>query len=77
MTDRWQQVEKLCQSALELKESQRRAFLEEACAGDEALRREVEALLQFDSRGDRFIEQPALEVAAKMIAQEKSESLLE
>jgi hypothetical protein len=32
LTDRWQQVEKLCQSALELGESQRRAFVE-ACAG--------------------------------------------
>jgi len=28
LTDRWQQVEKLCQSALELGESQRRAFVE-------------------------------------------------
>jgi len=76
MTERWQKIEKLCQSALELKESQRRAFLDEACAGDEELRREVESLLKFDSRGDRFIEQPALEVAAKMMAQEKPESLL-
>ena len=33
-------------------------------------------LLKFDSRGDRFIEEPALEVAAKMMAQEKPESLL-
>ena len=74
--NRWQQVEKLCQAALELEESQRAAFLEEACAGDEELRREVESLLQFDSRGDRFIEEPALEVAAKMIAQEKPESLI-
>ena len=76
MTDRWQQVEKLCQSALELEERQRRAFLEEACAGDEELRREVESLLQFDRRGERFIEQPAVEVAAKMIAHEKPESLI-
>ena len=29
MTDRWQQIEKLCHSALELEESQRAAFLEE------------------------------------------------
>ena len=28
------------------------------------------------SRGDQFIEQPALEVAAKMMAHEKPESLL-
>jgi serine/threonine protein kinase len=76
MTDRWQQVEKICQSALELEESQRTAFLEKACAGDEELRREVESLLRFDSGGERFIEKPAMEVAAKMIAQEKPESLI-
>jgi eukaryotic-like serine/threonine-protein kinase len=70
MPERWQQIEKICQSALELGDSRRRAFLDEACAGDQELRREVESLLQFDSRGDRFIEQPALEVAAKMVAQE-------
>jgi eukaryotic-like serine/threonine-protein kinase len=71
MTERWQQIEKLCQSALELKESQRKAFLEEACAGDDELRREVESLLKFDRRGDRFIEEPALGVTAKMMAHEK------
>ena len=75
--NRWQQVEKLCQAALELEETRRAAFLEEACAGDEELRREVESLLQFDDgRGDRFIEEPALEVAAKMMAHEKPESLI-
>src|SRR5262245_31136934 len=71
---RWEQVEKLCQAALELEEHQRSAFLEEACRGDEELRREVESLLQFDRRQQRFIEQPAAEVAAKMIAHEKPES---
>jgi len=36
----------------------------------------VESLLQFETRGDRFIQEPALEVAAKMIAQAKPESLV-
>ena len=63
MTDRWQQIESLCQSALELKESLRVAFLDAACAGDEELRREVESLLRFEKPGDRFIEEPAVEVA--------------
>jgi serine/threonine protein kinase len=37
----------------------------------------VESLLQFDDRrGDRFIEQSALELAAKMMAHEKPESLV-
>ena len=67
---RWEQVERICHAALELEERQRTAFLEEACAGDEELRREVESLLKFDSRGERFIEKPAMEVAAKMVAQQ-------
>jgi eukaryotic-like serine/threonine-protein kinase len=68
--ERWQQIEKIYHSALELAESQRATLLEETCAGDEALRREVESLLRLDSRGNRFIEEPALEVATKMIAQQ-------
>src|SRR5215467_11567785 len=76
MTDRWQRVEELCQSALELEESRRAAFLEDACGGDAELQREVESLLRFEKRGCQFIEQPALEVAARMITPQKPESLL-
>jgi serine/threonine-protein kinase len=63
MNDRWQQVEKICQSALELEEGQRKAFIEQACAGDEGLRGEVESLLRFDKDRDRFIEQPGNSLA--------------
>ena len=31
--ERWQQIERLCHAALEREESQRAAFLEEACGG--------------------------------------------
>src|SRR6516165_5244589 len=74
--ERWQQIEKICHSALELEESQRVVFLEEACAGDEQLRQEVESLLRSEPSADRFIEEPALEAAAKMMAHERPESLL-
>jgi len=40
------------------------------------MRRDVESLLRYDKHGDRFIEQPAVEAAARMIAQEKPESLV-
>src|SRR5689334_871368 len=43
--ERWQQIEQLYHSALERKGGQRVAFLDAACAGDDALRREVESLL--------------------------------
>src|SRR5439155_7940607 len=74
--DRWQQIEKIYHSALELEESQRVAFLEKACAGDEALRQEVESLLRSERSGNSFIEEPALEVAGRIFAQENPESLL-
>jgi hypothetical protein len=43
--DRWQKIEELYHSAREREGSQRIAFLNEACAGDEMLRREIESLL--------------------------------
>jgi serine/threonine-protein kinase len=60
MADRWQQIEKVYHSALELAENERLAFLEKACGGDEALRHEVESLLRSEPSGDRFIDEPAL-----------------
>src|SRR5690242_17507769 len=39
--------------------AQRQAYLEEACRGDEALRRGVEALLEVHERAGRFLESPA------------------
>ena len=43
--ERWQQIENLYHLVLKQESSRRAAFLKEACAGDEALRREVESLL--------------------------------
>src|SRR5262249_44967808 len=42
---------------------ERAAFLEEACAGDGALRRRVEALLAAHARVGRFLERPVVEAA--------------
>jgi hypothetical protein len=43
--DRFQKAKRICGSALELEPDRREAFVEEACAGDESLRKEVESLL--------------------------------
>src|SRR5262245_55138304 len=40
--------------------AQRQAFLEQACAGDEALRRRVQALLEVHARAGSFLERPPL-----------------
>src|SRR5713226_5508618 len=72
--ERWQQIDKLYHSALECEASHRAAFLDQACAGDEALRREVESLLAYHTRAENFIESPALEIAATMLANEQAQS---
>lgn len=68
--ERWQRVERLYHLALEKQPVDRSAFLVEACAGDEELRREVESLLAYEDRAESFIESPALDVAARMMADE-------
>ncbi len=70
--ERWQEIGRLYHAALEREEGQRPAFLDEACAGDEDLRREVESLLAQEDAGDGFLEAPALEVAARALAQDRA-----
>ncbi len=70
--DHWQRIEQLCHAALEHEKSQQTAFLELACAGDEALRQEVETLLAHRSQAENFMEVPALAMAAKALAQDES-----
>jgi serine/threonine protein kinase len=72
--ERWQEIERLYNSALAVESGQREPFLKHACAGDESLQREVEQLLASQSRIERFIESPALEVAAKILAKDRTKS---
>ena len=44
--DRWQEVDRLLQLALELEPGKRPEFLDKQCAGNTELRQEVEALLK-------------------------------
>src|SRR6266550_4645886 len=74
--DRWQKIEELYHSAREREGSQRVAFLEGACEGDEALRQEVESLLAEEKRAEGFLATPALEISAKKMAEDQTRSLL-
>jgi serine/threonine-protein kinase len=67
-TDRWQLIERLYHSALELKPSQRGAYLQEACGADASLRQEVESLLAREEQAQSFIEEPALYIAARELS---------
>ena len=65
--ERWQQVDQLFQAAIELPPDERTVLLDKACAGDQALRDEVESLLTSDEQGLSFIDAPAFEMAATLL----------
>src|SRR5712692_4122871 len=66
--ERYRQIERLYQGALELPAGRERAaFVETACAGDEALRREVESLLGAHGQANSFLETPPDAFAAEMV----------
>ena len=70
-TRRWRKVEDLYHAAREIDQGRRAAFLEDACAGDGALRDEIESLLAQEKDAKRFIESPAVEFAARAIARDR------
>jgi serine/threonine protein kinase/Tol biopolymer transport system component len=65
----------LYNSASGLATAERKAFLDEACGGDEALRREVESLLAARDRAGDYFATPAMDVAAGLLAEENYPSL--
>jgi len=74
--EHWQQIKLLLHSALERAPVEWPAFLDEACAGNSALRSQLEALLASHERTNDFIEMPAFEVMADMLTDEQQESLV-
>jgi serine/threonine-protein kinase len=66
--DDWARVESIAAMAAESTGDARHAFLNEACAGDEILRKEVESLLSYEAAADAFLKQSALEEAAHIVA---------
>ena len=61
--DRWTTVKRIHQSALDKDPSERAAFVDESCGGDETLRREVQSLLTYTSQAESFLERPAVDIA--------------
>src|SRR5256712_1126201 len=59
--ERSRQVEQLYHAARERDPAQRAVFLDQACAGDQALRHEVDSLLAEDASVESFLETPALD----------------
>ena len=74
--ERWQQIKRLCELALDREPDERAAFLSEACAADPELRQQVEDLLQhatvgIDSHGRSLYDEE------QAVAQERMPAILE
>jgi tetratricopeptide (TPR) repeat protein len=65
----WERLKAVFQEALQRPPDARAAFLDDACAGDDALRREVEELLASHGEAGGFLSRPAVE-AAGVLAEE-------
>jgi serine/threonine-protein kinase len=74
--ERWQQVKNLFHSALERDPNHRALFLDEACAGDVLLRREVESLITSHEQTGSFIDSPAYELGAELLTADQAETLV-
>jgi serine/threonine protein kinase len=74
--ERWQQVKELFHSALERESNHRALFLDEACAGDVLLRREVESLITSHEQTGSFIDSPAYELGAELLTEDQAEKLV-
>jgi eukaryotic-like serine/threonine-protein kinase len=64
---RWGKVERIFHAVLEAEESRRAAILEDSCARDESLRKEVESLLAHHQNTGSFIETPAFEAEVESV----------
>lgn len=64
--ERWQQITGIFQAALQRPTGERTAFVNEQCAADQELRQEVIAMLSSHDQASRFIEEPAMAVAAQL-----------
>jgi len=74
-SDRWEEINRLYNAAVEVEEKERASFLEKACGEDAELRREVESLLAYDQHAQQFIDRPAMQMAAEKLASEPASLL--
>jgi eukaryotic-like serine/threonine-protein kinase len=70
-----QRIGELYHSALALAPEARLGFLLQACAGEDALRREVESLLRVHEESDSFISEEIAGVAAELAEQQRNPAL--
>ena len=71
-TERWTRVDRLLQSALSVPAAERDGYLRDACGGDRGLEGDVRSLLAAHDRADGFLDAPAIDLAARELAGERS-----
>ena len=71
--ERWQQVKEIFNSAINYRPEERSSFISQACSGDENLRSEVESLIESHEQSGSFIDKPAFEAAASLLAGDRPE----
>ena len=59
--ERWDEIDKVLQSVLERAPAERAAYLDEACAGDEQLREQVESVLASHEQAGSLMNEPAFD----------------
>ena len=68
--EHWQQVKQILESALELAPDRRAAFINAACAGKTDLRTEVESLIARHEQPGSFMDTPAGDLKAELLAEQ-------
>ena len=71
--ERWKQIDELFDAVLEIPNERREDFLSKKCDGDDDLKREVLSLLDAQKKTERFMENSAMNLMAKELAQNRTE----
>jgi len=71
--ERWKQIDELFDVVLEIPDERRDEFLSEQCNGDEDLKHEVLSLLGAQRENSRFLENSAMNLMAKELANDRTE----
>src|SRR5512143_979282 len=74
--ERWKRIDELMDALLSIEVRERPAFLEKACAGDDALRGELESLLSAYHIPEGFIDTPPAPAAAQLFTRAGIEHLV-
>jgi serine/threonine protein kinase/uncharacterized protein HemY len=72
--ERWSRVKEVFEAAMDLDPLERASLLAKECGHDNALRREIESLLESDEQSDGFIEEPAFAIPRDLFSEEPEEA---